>query len=169
MHWISGEWEHCSATCGSEGIQFRLVSCVRIIPSKQQALRNEETKENIKSLLANENLSNFDPYSKFDTSLMNSDESLVNNILSKNTTKNDINYIDNMSKEKTFETLKYNLNSNDVRTVGFEYVDPSLCIKEEKPISERPCNRISCSVYWQQSGWTEVRTFTNQIHYAKRK
>lgn len=128
-----------------------------MIPSKLLGLKDGKTNEGIKSLLTNENLPEFNPNSKFDNSFKNSEESILNNILSKNMTKNDINYIDNMSKEKTFETLNYNINSNDVHTVGFEYVDPSLCIKEEKPISERPCNRISCSVYWQQSGWTEVR------------
>ena len=46
MEWRVGEWEHCTATCGSDGVQHRVVSCVwnkhpDIYSNKKQKINSE--------------------------------------------------------------------------------------------------------------------------------
>ncbi|RXG69077.1 ADAMTS-like protein 3 [Armadillidium vulgare] len=122
VRWIAGHWEHCTRTCGSNGIQFRLVSCAR----RQLYSSND----------------NQDFY----------------------TPKNQLPYkaFKNMSTlledEIFWQGQRFkNVNSNreEQEVTEYYYVDPSFCDAKLKPVSERPCNRVTCKVDWKEIGWSE--------------
>ncbi|XP_057370656.1 A disintegrin and metalloproteinase with thrombospondin motifs 16-like isoform X2 [Daphnia carinata] len=157
FRWVTGPWEGCSHMCGTDGVQMRMIYCVRtaMVTSSQSnntaaAITKPEFEKNI---LFDEHQTAFSgPVNEArrlpevtDDDISSTTDRLIHPIVDawKATIKDN-------KKKLAVENEILHWNPNAI-------TDPALC-KDKPPNETQPCSRIPCNGTWVEKNWTKCST-----------
>ncbi|XP_046642903.1 A disintegrin and metalloproteinase with thrombospondin motifs 16-like [Daphnia pulicaria] len=160
FRWVTGPWEGCSQTCGVDGVQIRMIYCVRTAMVTSLSTNNNMTAPAItqleleKNILFDRNWSEISGHVNEARRLpeVTDDDSSSGSEtgLSPPTVDAWKATIKDHKKKLAVENEVLHWNPNAI-------TDPALC-KDQQPIETQPCSRIPCNGTWVEKNWTKCST-----------
>ena len=185
FRWVTGSWEGCSQTCGADGVQMRMIYCVRtaMVTSLSTNTTAIATNKPEKSVRFDRNWDEFGISANEARRLpeVTDDEnsSGIDNLHTpsvdawKATIKDHRVILFNLTisgshqiiRPSSFIQKKLAVENEVLHWNPNAITDPALC-KDQSPMETQPCNRIPCPGVWIEKTWKKVNKKMSENHFV---